>query len=54
MAARDKREETGEKAGDHGDRDLSPLDHHLGHREEPIPLGPGDEPETDGPSGKRD
>lgn len=54
MAARDKREDAGDQAGGKGDRDRSPLDHHLGHREELTPLRPGDEAGAEEEPGERD
>jgi hypothetical protein len=56
MAAPEKRDGAGDRdgVGDEGDRDLSPLDHHLGHREELTPLRPVDESGTAKESGERD
>jgi hypothetical protein len=54
MAARDKRDETGEPAGDQSGQEPFPLDHHLGHREELTPLRPGDDAELEKESRERD
>jgi hypothetical protein len=47
MAARDKRQEAGDKARDPRERQPSPLDHHRGSREELTPVVRGDEAKHD-------
>jgi len=54
MAARDKREDSGERSGDPTEREPSPLDHHRGRREELTPLVRGDDSKPDDSSAERD
>jgi len=54
MAARDKREETGDQAGDPREGQPSPLDHHRGRREELTPVVRGDQTKQDDSSSEGD